>query len=122
MSPRSLLFSSDQETSRSLTQALQELELEVEHCPEIFAAVERLTGSSFEVIVADWTDGLEASFLLKTSRDLTANSMACTVAIVDTPESAAAAQSIGVDVVLRKPIRPDAAKYGLLTSDEFLQH
>jgi len=105
-----------------MMQALQELELEVEHCPEIFAAVERLTSYGFEVIVADWADGIEASFLLKTSRDLKANSMACTVAIVENQESAAAAREIGVDVVLRKPIAPDAAKHTLLTSDAFLQH
>ena len=37
MSPRSLLFSSDQETTRLLSQALQELEFEVEACTEIFA-------------------------------------------------------------------------------------
>lgn len=122
MSPRSLVFSSDQETARSLAQVLRELELEVEHCVEIFAAVERLTGHGHEVIAADWDDGLEASFLLKTSRELTANSGACTVALVHDPESASAARQLGVDVVLQKPIIPDAAKYSLLTSDNFLQH
>ena len=66
MSPLSLLFSSNEETSRPLAQALNELEFEVEHCREIFAAVERITSRSFEVIVADWDDGVEASFLLKT--------------------------------------------------------
>jgi TonB family protein len=122
MSPRSLVFSSDQETARALAQVLRELELEVEHCVEIFAAVERLTSYSHEVIVADWDDGLESSFLLKTSRELTANSDACTVAVVRDSESAATARQLGVDVVLTKPIIPDAAKYSLLTSDNFLQH
>jgi protein TonB len=122
MSPRSLVFSSEQETARGLAQVLQELDLEVEPCAEIFAAVERLTSYSYEVIVADWDDGLEASFLLKTSRDLTANSGACTVAVVHDPESAAAARQLGVDVVLQKPIVVDRAKFALLTSDNFLQH
>jgi len=70
MSPQALLFSSDGEASRQLRQALYELEFEVEHCPEIFAAVEKLTGKNFDVIVSDFDDGLEASFLLKTSRDI----------------------------------------------------
>ena len=42
MSALSLLFSSDEETSRALIQTLNELELEVERCPEIFAAVEKI--------------------------------------------------------------------------------
>ncbi len=121
MSPLSLLFSSDQETSRQLAQALHELEFEVEHCTEIFAAVERLTSRSFEVIVADWDDGVEASFLLKTSRELTSNIAAFTVAIVNHAEAATAARMVGADLVINKPITPDRVKYALLTCDEFLR-
>lgn len=120
MSPKSLLFSSDQETSRRLTQTLQELELEVEHCTEIFQAVERLTSQSFEVIVADWDDGVEASFLIKTSRELKANRDAFAMAIVSDAHSVAAAQQVAA-LVLKKPIVSDRAKYALLTCDEFLR-
>lgn len=121
MSALSLLFSSNEETSRSLAQALQELEFEVEHCPEIFAAVERLTGRSFEVIVADWDDGVEASFLIKTSRELKSNSAAFAVAVVNHAEAASAARLIGADLAIQKPITPDKVKYALLTCDEFLR-
>jgi TonB family protein len=121
MSPLSLLFSSDQETSRLLRQALYELEFEVEHCPEIFAAVERLTSRSFDVIVTDFDDGLEASFLLKTSRELKANSGAFTLAITSDRDANAAARKVGADLVLNKPIVTEVAKYSLLTSDAFLR-
>ena len=121
MSPLSLLFSSDQETSRLLRQALYELEFEVEHCPEIFAAVERLTSRSFDVIVTDFDDGLEASFLLKTSRELKANSGAFTLAITSDRDANAPARKVGADLVLNKPIVTEVAKYSLLTSDAFLR-
>jgi TonB family protein len=121
MSPVSLMFSSDEETSRRFGQVLQELDLEVQHCPEIFAAVRKLTSHSFDVIVADWDEGLEAGFLLKTSRELRSNSGAFTIAIGNSGAGAAARQ-VGADLVLDKPIVPDKAKYALLTCDEFLCH
>jgi TonB family protein len=121
MSPLSLVFSSNEETSRRLAQALHELEFEVEYCREIFAAVERLTSRSFEVIVADWDDGVEASFLIKTSRELKSNRAAFTVAVVNQTESASAAQLVGADLVINKPITPDQVKYAMLTCDQFLR-
>jgi TonB family protein len=121
MSPVSLLFSSDEDTSRRLSQVLRELEFNVECCPEIFSAVKRLTSQSFDVIAADWDDGLEASFLLKTSRELKSNSGAFTIAIAN-PDAAAAARQAGADLVLSKPIVPDQARYALLACDQFLCH
>lgn len=120
MPPLSLLFSSDQETSRVLIRALQELEFRVEHCPEIFAAVERLTTRKSEMLLADWDDGLEASFLLKTSRELKANQPEFTIAVVSTREAETAAKTVGADFVLKKPFTSDQAKYALLTCDTFL--
>ncbi len=122
MWPLSLLFSSDEQTSHVLSQALTELEFEVESCPEIFSAVEKITSRAFEVIVSDWNEGLEAVFLLKTSRELKANHAAFTVAIAD-PEAANAAHEAGADLVLSRPmIVRIEVKYALLTSDPFLAH
>ena len=81
MWPHSLLFSSDEEASRSLSRAFRDLEFEVETCPEIFSAVEKITRRSFDVVVSDWNEGLEAVFLLKTVRELKANQTAFTIAI-----------------------------------------
>jgi TonB family protein len=122
MPPLSLLFSSDEETSRVLIQALQELEFEVEHCPEIFAAVQRLTSRKLDVVVADWDDGLEASFLLKTVHELKSNSEAFTVAVVSAREAEIAARHVGADCVLTKPFNVEQIKYALLTCDAFLAH
>ena len=49
-----------------MTQAFGELELEVESCSDIFSALERVTGQSFDIILADLDQGPEAGFLLKT--------------------------------------------------------
>ncbi len=121
MLPLSLLFSSDEQASHSLSQALTELEFAIECCPEIFSAVEKITSRAFDIIVSDWNEGLEAAFLLKTSRELKANHAAFTIAIAD-PDSAEAAHEAGADLVLRRPIDSDEVKYALLTSDPFLAH
>jgi len=120
MSPLSLLFSSDEETSRALAQALRELELEVEFCPEIFGAVEKLTSRSHDVIVCDCDEGPEAVFLLKTSHELRANRAAFTLAIGSA--GSVVPGPARAHLMLNKPITAEQAKYALLTCDEFLAH
>jgi protein TonB len=121
MWPLSMLFSSDEHVSQAMGQALRELEFEVVCCPEIFSAVEKITSRGYDVIVSDWNEGLEAAFLLKTSRELQSNHAAFTVAIAS-PEAASAARQAGADLVLSRPIVPDEVKYALLTCDPFLLH
>jgi hypothetical protein len=116
------LFSSDQETARNLARALQELEFELQHCPEIFGAVEKLTSQSFELIICDWDEGPEATFLLKTSRELKNNRGAFAIAIAGAATSPAALTYSGAHLVLRKPIENTRFKSALFTCDEFLQH
>jgi TonB family protein len=119
MSPVSLLFSSDEETSRRLVQALSELELEIAPCPDIFTAIEWLTSRSFDVIVADWDSGPEAAFLLKNARELKLNKAAFTLAVTS-GASKLAAEADDPDLVLTKPVIPDQIKYALLSNDRFL--
>jgi protein TonB len=119
MSPVSLLFSSDEETSSRLVQALRELELETEPCPDIFTAVEWLTSRTFDVIVADLDSGPEAAFLLKNARELKLNKAAFTLA-VRSGTSNLAVDEYSADLVLNKPLIPDQIKYALLANDRFL--
>jgi TonB family protein len=119
MPPVCLLFSSDQETSRRLVQALTELELEVEPCPDIFTALEWLTSRSFDVIAADWDNGPEAAFLLKSALELKLNKAAFTLAL-SSGTSNPAANEDGPDLVLTKPLVPDQVKYAVLSNDRFL--
>src|ERR1700733_6209676 len=118
--PVALLFSLEQESSRPLVQAFKELELEIEYCSDIFAAVEWLTSRSFDVIVADCDSGPEAAFLLKNSRELKLNKTAFTLALTGgTPNGDRNAQD-GPDLVLTKPLISDQVKYSVLSNDRFL--
>ncbi len=117
--PRTLLFSSDEEASRRLAQALRELELEVEPCSDIFAAVERLTHQSYDAVVADCDDGPEATFLLRTARDLRPNKVFFALALTSGTVNLAP-EDIGADLVLTKPIIPEECKYALLLCDNYL--
>src|SRR5271169_4721296 len=114
MSPLTLLFSSDEETSSRLVQALRELELEIAPCPDIFTAVEWLTSRCFDVIVADWDSGPEAVFLLKNARELKLNKSAFTLAVRSGTSNLAAENETEEDIadlVLTKPLIPDQIKY-----------
>ncbi len=117
MSLRSLLFSSDQETSRVVGQVLRAMGLEVEHCPEIFAAVEKLTTRHFEIILTDFDDGVEAQFLLKTSRELASHHDSLVIALTSVGVNASQPK---VDVVLHKPLTADKLRSTLLKDDAFL--
>ncbi len=121
MSPVTLLFSSDEETSRQLTQALIELELDVKPCPDVFTAVEWLTSRSFDVIAADWDNGPEAGFLLKNARDLKLNKAAFTIGLTSgASRRANENEEDGPDLVLIKPLISDQVKYSVLSNDRFL--
>jgi TonB family protein len=87
MLPRALLFSPDEATSATLLDALSALGCEVDHCSDIFAAIERLTNYSFQVIVVDWREELEAAFLLKTARELKSNRDSFALALLDPQQS-----------------------------------
>src|SRR5271165_5151845 len=118
MSPRSLLFCSSRETSQLLTRFLRELHFEVEHCPEIFDAVKRLTSHSHEVIVIDWDEGPEAGFLLKSARELKSNCDAFVIAVAKADAAAAARQAGANEVVVKLPA--SEIKNGLISSKDFL--
>src|SRR5439155_22579472 len=112
---------SDEEMSRLLGQALRELDFDVEYCPEIFGAVEKLTSRSYDVVIADWSEGIEAMFVLKTTHELESNRKAFTIAVAD-PDHTAAARQAGADLVICRPIIPQKAKHAMLTCKAFVNH
>ena len=109
MLPRALLFSSDEQTTGLLTRALAELAIQVEPCPDIFAAVEKLTTRNYQIIVADWAQAVEADFFLKAARELAFSQSTFTLAVVREKDTAAAFQT-GVNGILAKPITAEQAK------------
>jgi len=119
MALHSLLFSSRRETWGPLIQALLELDLEVQHSGEIFAAIRQLTTRSFDLIVADLDDGPEAEFLLRSAVELRINRDAIVLAVANEPNTTISPYNRS-DLVLTKPLIPEQIKYSLLGCDRFL--
>jgi len=119
MLARCLLFSSRQETANPLIQALEEMEVSVQYCPEIFAAIKELTSRGYEVIATDLDDGPEAEFLMKTARDLRLNRNAFIFAAAR-ERGPAPQPHPRADLVLAKPLIPEQVKYSLLMCDRFI--
>lgn len=121
MPPLSLLFSSDQETSRELSQILRELDFRVELCSDIFTAVDKITARSYDIVISDWHEGAEAGFLLQAAHELRANQQAMAIGLA-APDSVTAAYHSGADLVLTRPIEHERSRKTLLQSREFLAH
>ena len=109
MLPRALLFSSDQQVAELIMALLPEFGVEVEHCADVFGAIESLTSRSYHVIVVDWKEQLEASFLLKTTRELTVAKSTPAIAVVD-QKDVSTALGAGAAAVLIKPLAFEQAR------------
>jgi TonB family protein len=118
---RCLLFASDEATAQSLWRVITELGMEGEHCRNALEAVERLTNHPFHIVIADWDDEPEASFLLKTARELKAAQRPLTLAIVKDEATVPKALQAGANSVLRKPIVPSQVKDTLGTARDLLR-
>jgi TonB family protein len=116
MPPKALIFSPDASVRATMAHVFNDLELLPEPCGDIFSALEALTARDFEVIVADWSEGAEAAFLLKTAGELKARmpfSIVLTGAQDESPADA--------DLVISKPLVANSIKKTLLMRDAFLE-
>jgi len=120
MSLRCLLFSSNEEMVRPICQVLADLGIEAEYCPSAVDAVEKVTTQLFQIVITDWQDQPEATFLLKTARDLKASQRPLTLAIVS-EEARPEALKIGANSVLLKPIRAEQVRDTMSTACELLR-
>src|SRR5260370_28897512 len=106
MALRCLLFASDEATAQPLWRVITELGMEGEHCRKALEAVESLANHPFHIVIADWDDEPEASFLLKTARELKAAQRPLTLAIIKDEATLPKALQAGANSGLRKPIVP----------------
>jgi protein TonB len=118
---RCLLFSSNEELVQPISQVLADLGIEAEYCRSAVDAVERVTTQLFQIVITDWEDQPEATFLLKTARDLKAAQRPLTLAIVNDDASLPEALQAGANSVLLKPIRPDQVRDTMTTACELLR-
>lgn len=112
MLPRALLFSSNAETLTVLQKVLADLQIELVHCREIFAAIEELTSRSFQAILIDWGQELEASFLLNMARELKFTRNTYSLVIVDA--GLAGVLTVNPDGFLERPFTPQEARNAIL--------
>jgi DNA-binding response OmpR family regulator len=105
-----LLLSSDDKTVRVLRRVLSEIDVDVEHCSEADAALQRITRRRFEAVIVDCTAPQISSAVLKGARSAPANKRAVTVAVLE-DQSTNSSQSalkhafeLGAHFVLFKPI------------------
>jgi len=117
---RCLLFSTNKEIVDPISQVLTELGIDGEYCQSAVDAVEKVTTHLFQIIITDWDDQPEASFLLKTARDQKAALRPLTLAIVSEAARPQALQA-GANSVLLKPIRPEQARDTLSTACQLLR-
>jgi periplasmic protein TonB len=117
---RCLLFSSNEEMVQPIWQVLTDLGIEGEYCRNAVDAVERVTTQLFQIVITDWEDQPEATFLLKTARDQRAALRPLTLAIVNDNASPEALRA-GANSVLLRPIRPEQVRDTLTTACELLR-
>ena len=117
---RCLLFSSNEEMVQPIWQVLTDLGIEGEYCRNAVDAVERVTTQLFQIVITDWEDQPEATFLLKTARDQRAAQRPLTLAIVNEDARPEALQA-GANSVLLKPIRAEQVRDTLGTACELLR-
>jgi protein TonB len=101
-------------------QVMTDLGIEGEYCKSAVDAVERVTTQPFQIVITDWQDQPEATFLLKTARDLKAAQRPLTLAIVSDDARPQALQA-GANSVLLKPIRSEQVRETLSTACELLR-
>jgi periplasmic protein TonB len=121
MDLRCLVFSSDAAAAPLICQALSELGVEVDHCPDPAAAIARVASESFQIVIADWDEQPDAEYLLKSARARKPAERPLTLAIVGDDASVPKALQAGSNSVLRKPILVSQVKDTLETARSLLK-
>jgi TonB family protein len=121
MSLRCLLFSSNEEMVQPIWQVLADLGIEAEYCRSAVDAVEKVTTQLFQIVITDWEDQPEATFLLKTARDQKAAQRPLTIAIVSDDAKLPGALQAGANSIIVRPIRPEMVRDTMTTACELLR-
>ncbi len=107
---QSLLLCTDDKVVRVLRRVLSEMEIGIELCTDVDAAMQKLTRQRFEAVIVDCTSHGSAISVLKGVRSAPANRRAIAVAVVEAENattghgSAKQVFSVGAHFVLFKPL------------------
>jgi protein TonB len=118
---RCLLFSTNEEMVQPILPVLADLGIEGEFCGSAIDAVEKISTQLFQIVVTDWDDQPEASFLLKTARDQKAAQRPLTLAIVADETRLPEVLRAGANSILLKPLHADQIRDIIKTASELLR-
>ncbi|MGB7600999.1 MAG: TonB family protein [Candidatus Sulfotelmatobacter sp.] len=102
-------------------QVLADLGIEGEYCSSAVDAVEKVTTQLFQIVITDWDDQPEATFLLKTARDQKASQRPLTLAIVGDDARLPEALQAGANSILLRPIRAEQVRDTMNTACQLLR-
>ena len=105
-----LLIAADERVVRVLRRVLGDLEIGLEHSPDVDTAVQKLTRQRFEAIVIDCTTPQMAATVLNGARSAPVNKRAITVAIIDGQAALKGAFELGAHFVLFRPVSIERTK------------
>ena len=109
---RSLLLSRDDGTIRIVTRCFRNLDVELEHCPETKAAIQKAAEVRYDAIVID--DEIEdARKLLARVLELPTCGKSVRIALLESSVKMDAIFKSGTQVILYKPLSTDRVRHGL---------
>lgn len=120
---RTLLVSNDAVTVKQLSDAMQQLALYPEVCPEVLIALRLLNSQKFEAVIVDLMLGESARTILEEVRISRSNRTAITFTISGSHTGSAGAFKAGSSFVLERPLSQESisrvlkAAYGLIVRE-----
>jgi CheY-like chemotaxis protein len=109
MALTSLVVCADLKAVQVLSQILQELNIQAEHCGDLSAATVRLAAQHFDAVVVDCQDQLPAIELIAGVRKLPINRSTLIIALVDGREQVRDIFGQGANFIVYKPVSAERA-------------
>src|SRR5580704_7884344 len=113
MALTSLMVCADLKAVQVLSQILQELNIQAEHCGDLAAATVRLAAQHFDAVVVDCQDQLPAIELIAGMRKLPVNRSTLIIALVDGREQVRDIFGNGANFIVYKPVSVERASGSL---------
>jgi CheY-like chemotaxis protein len=115
------LVCADEASAEVLRRVLDELNIQVESCPDVVRAAVRLAQARFDLVILDGESEKSIINLLHETRASRLNDSSLTVAVVPGQENIRELFAMGVNFVLYKPVLPERAASSLRAAQAMLR-
>jgi hypothetical protein len=109
---RSLLLSRDESTIRIVARSFKDLEVELDHYPDVKVAVKKSSEARYDAIVVD-DDVEDARLLLERVMELASCNKAVRIALADPSAKMDAVFKVGTQIIIYKPLSTERVRHGL---------